>query len=127
MRRPEDSSAAIETFFFVDYEGVRQIFTYQQAAVTLPDSEQRLGAFLLHTVNRTTRTTAPIPLYNPITGITYTSGDISSGSTPFALAVLAALPANNVTGAERQPGTRLQQHHEQLQQRSARNHQRRQG
>jgi hypothetical protein len=85
-----------KTFFFADYEGVRQIFTYQQAAVTLPDSEQRAGVFLLHRVDGTT---VPIPLYNPLTGTTYTSGNVSSGSTPFALAVLAALPANNVTGA----------------------------
>ena len=75
---------------------MRQIFTYQQAAVTLPDSEQRAGVFLLHRVDGTT---APIPLYNPITGTTYTSGNIASASTPFALGVLAALPANNVTGA----------------------------
>jgi hypothetical protein len=85
-----------KTFFFSDYEGVRQIFTYQQAAVTLPDSEQRAGVFLLHRVDGST---APIPLYNPATGISYTSGNIASGATPFGLAVLAALPANNVTGA----------------------------
>ncbi len=87
------------TFFFADYEGVRQIFTYQLADVTLPNAEQRLGHFYLHTVNPSDPNNGkPIPLYNPITGVTYTSGDISSGSTPFALAVLAALPANNVTG-----------------------------
>ncbi len=87
------------TFFFADYEGVRQIFTYQQAAVTLPDAEQRLGHFVLHTVNPSDPNNGkPIPLYNPLTGVTYTSGDISAASTPFALAVLAALPANNVTG-----------------------------
>lgn len=89
-----------KTFFFADYEGVRQIFTYQQAAVTLPNAEQRLGHFYLHTVNPSDPNNGrPIPLYNPLTGTTYTSGDISSGSTAFALAVLAALPANNVTGA----------------------------
>jgi hypothetical protein len=84
-----------KTFFFADYEGVRQIFTYQLTAVTLPDSEQRLGQFLLHRVDGTT---APIPLYNPITGVSYTSGNIASAATPFALGVLAALPANNVVG-----------------------------
>ena len=87
------------TFFFADYEGVRQIFTYQQAAVTLPNAEQRLGHFYLHTVDPSNPNNGkPIPLYNPITGTTYTSGDISSASTPFALAVLGALPANNVVG-----------------------------
>ncbi|ADW70850.1 outer membrane beta-barrel protein [Granulicella tundricola] len=83
-------------FFFADYEGVRQIFTYQQAAVTLPDSEQRAGQFLLHRVDGTT---SPVPLYNPLTATAYTTGNIAPASTPFALAVLAALPANNVTGS----------------------------
>jgi hypothetical protein len=85
-----------KTFFFADYEGVRQIFNYQLAPVTLPDSEQRLGHFILHRVDGST---APIPVYNPITGITYPTGDASAGATPFALAVLGYLPANNVGGA----------------------------
>ena len=38
------------TFFFADYEGLRQIFNYQLAPVTLPNSEQRNGQFLLHRV-----------------------------------------------------------------------------
>ena len=93
------------TFFFADYEGVRQIFTYQQAPVTLPNSEQRLGHFFLHTVDPSNPNNGkPIPLYNPLTGVTYTSGDISAASTPFALAVLAALPANNVAGANSSTG-----------------------
>lgn len=85
-----------KVFLFADYEGLRQIFNYQLAPVTLPNAEQRLGHFFLHRVDGTT---APIPLYNPITGITYTSGDISSAATPFALAVLGYLPANNVGGS----------------------------
>ncbi len=83
-----------KTFFFADYEGVRQIFTYQQAAVTLPNAQQRLGHFFAGGGS----SGAPIPLYNPITNTDYLTGDISSGATPFALAVLAALPANNGTG-----------------------------
>ena len=83
-------------FLFADYEGLRQIFNYQLAPVTLPDSEQRLGHFFLHRVDGTT---APIPLYNPVTGTKYKSGDISSGATPFALAVFSYLPANNVGGS----------------------------
>ena len=85
-----------KAFFFADYEGLRQIFNYQLAPVTLPDSEQRLGHFYLH---RTDGTTQPIPLYNPITGASYSTGDISAGSTAFALAVLGDLPTNNVGGS----------------------------
>jgi len=84
-----------KAFFFADYEGLRQIFNYQLSPVTLPDAEQRLGHFFLHTVAGTTQ---PIPVYNPITGVTYASGDASAGSTPFALAVLGLLPTNNVGG-----------------------------
>jgi hypothetical protein len=84
------------TFFFADYEGLRQIFNYQLAPVTLPNAEQRLGRFLLHRVDGTT---APIPLYNPVTGTSYSTGDISAGSTPFALAVLGFLPSTNVGGS----------------------------
>ncbi|MES2393816.1 MAG: carboxypeptidase regulatory-like domain-containing protein, partial [Acidobacteriota bacterium] len=83
------------TFFFADYEGLRQIFTNQVSIVTLPNAEQRAGTFLLHKVGGAT---TPITVTNPVTGTTYTSGSIASASTPFALAVLAALPANN-TGA----------------------------
>jgi len=85
-----------KVFVFADYEGLRQIFNYQLAPVTLPNAEQRAGHFVLHRVDGST---APIPLYNPVTGTTYTNGDISAGSTPFALAVLGYLPANNVGGS----------------------------
>jgi hypothetical protein len=84
-----------KTFFFMDYEGIRQIFNYQLAPITLPDAEQRQGTFLLHRVDGST---APIPLYNPVTGATYLNGNIASGATPFALAVLGLLPTNNVGG-----------------------------
>ncbi len=85
-----------KAFFFADYEGLRQIFNYQLAAVTLPDAEQRLGHFFLHRVDGSTQA---IPVYNPITGTTYATGDASAGSTPFALGVLGVLPANNVGGS----------------------------
>jgi len=84
-----------KVFVFADYEGLRQIFNYQLAPVSLPDSEQRLGQFFLHRVDGTTQ---PIPVYNPVTGATYTTGDASAGATPFALGVLAVLPTNNVGG-----------------------------
>ncbi len=83
------------TFFFADYEGLRQIFNYQLAPVTIPNTEQRTGQFLLHRVDGTT---APIPLYNPVTGTSYLNGNIAPGATPFALAVLGNLPATNVGG-----------------------------
>jgi hypothetical protein len=79
------------TFFFADYEGLRQIFRNQVSTVTLPNAEQRNGVFLLHRVNGTT---APIPLYDPISGTSYTTGTVPG--TPFAKAVLAALPTNTL-------------------------------
>lgn len=81
------------TFFFMDYEGVRQIaLTYGTA--TLPTAEQRLGTFLMHNADGTT---APIPVKNPINGNVYLNGVIpTADQTPFARAVMAALPqANN--------------------------------
>src|SRR5665213_4484200 len=81
------------TFFFMDYEGVRQI-ALSYGTATLPTTEQRLGTFLLHNADGST---SPIPLQNPITGKVYANGVIPEGDqTPFARAVLAALPqANN--------------------------------
>ena len=79
------------TFFFADYEGLRQIFRNPATAVTLPDAEQRAGTFLLHRVDGTT---APIPLYNPITQTDFFNGNVTPQATKFGLAVLAALPAN---------------------------------
>ena len=77
------------TFLFMDYEGLRQI-ALGYGTATLPTTEQRTGTFLLHRVDGTT---APIPLQNPITGAVYANGVIpTSASTPFARAVLAALP-----------------------------------
>jgi hypothetical protein len=82
-----------KAFFFADYEGLRQIFNYQLAPVTLPNAQQRLGQFYYNG-----NTALPIPLYNPITGVSYLTGNISAGATPFALAVLSDLPADNLPG-----------------------------
>ena len=79
------------TFFFIDYEGLRQIFRNPATAITLPNAEQRAGTFLLHRVDGST---APIPLYNPITGTSFFNGVIAPEATKFGLAVLAALPSN---------------------------------
>jgi hypothetical protein len=80
-------------FFFGDYEGLRQIFTNPPAAVTLPNAEQRQGLFLLHRVDGST---APIPLYNPVTATSFFSGNVAPQATKFGLAVLNALPTNSL-------------------------------
>lgn len=82
-----------KTFFFADYEGLRRIFRNPATSVTLPDSEQRTGLFLLH---RKDGSTAPIPLYNPITGTSFTNGNVTAEATNFGKAVLAALPQNTL-------------------------------
>lgn len=80
------------TFFFLDWESLRQI-SLSFGTVTLPTAEQRGGTFLVHAANGTT---APIPLQNPITGKLYANGVIpTADQTPFARAVLAALPLPN--------------------------------
>jgi hypothetical protein len=83
------------TFFFADYEGLRQIFRNQVTTVTLPNAEQRQAKFFLHYVDG--RTPTPIILRNPVTGTVFTTGNISAETTKFATAVLNALPANNST------------------------------
>jgi hypothetical protein len=84
------------TFFFADYEGVRQIFNNASASSTLPTANQRNGMFYLN--DNTSDPNNAIPLRNPITGRTYV-GQIPTGDmTPFARAVLAALPQPNVAG-----------------------------
>ncbi len=81
------------TFFFADYEGLRQI-TKALMQSTLPNVEQSAGTFLLHTAAGTTR---PIALQNPYTGKVYANGVIPTADmSPFARNVLAALPAANV-------------------------------
>jgi hypothetical protein len=76
-------------FFFADYEGFRYIATAYSTS-TLPTADQRLGQF-------TEQYT--IPLKNPLTGAVYNNGIIpKTAQSPFAAAILAALPANNVPG-----------------------------
>jgi Carboxypeptidase regulatory-like domain/TonB-dependent Receptor Plug Domain len=81
------------TFFFADYEGLRQIFTNVATAVTLPNAEQRQGLFLLHRVDGST---APIPLFNPVTGTNFFNGNIAPQATKFGLSVLGNLPTNTL-------------------------------
>ncbi len=78
-----------KTFFFVDFEGNRQV-QGQYSAVTIPNANQRAGIF------RTT-TGAPVPLRNPITGTLYPDGVVPQTDwTPLAKLVIADLPAPNV-------------------------------
>jgi hypothetical protein len=73
-----------QLFFFMDYEGFRYIATSYSTS-TLPTADQRQGIF---TEGHT------IPLKNPFTGAVYSNGILpASVQSPFAVAVLAALPA----------------------------------
>jgi hypothetical protein len=83
------------TFVFMDYEGVRQIFNNPAATSTLPSANQRAGLFYL---NDQVSAANAINLTNPITGVTYSGAIPTSAMTPFARAVLAALPGNTVAG-----------------------------
>ncbi|MBS1813910.1 MAG: TonB-dependent receptor [Acidobacteria bacterium] len=76
------------TFFFGDYEGLRQIFGNANTVSTLPTAAQRSGDF-----------SAIGPIRNPITGTVYANGIVpASDQTAFAKAVLAALPLPNAGG-----------------------------
>lgn len=78
-----------KTFFFMDYEGNRQV-QGQYSAVTLPNANQRQGIFQ-------TTTGAAVPLRNPITGTVYANGVVPMADwTPLAKLVIADLPGPNV-------------------------------
>lgn len=83
------------TFFFGDYEGVRQIANNNFTSSTLPSVNQRAGNFYLN--DDTSNAANAIPLRNPITGITYTGNVPTAAMTPFARAVLGYLPAPNTS------------------------------
>jgi hypothetical protein len=81
------------TFFFGDYEGFRQI---QKNLVysNIPTLAQRQGTLIIRDAQGNI-----LPIRNPITGVTYTNGQIPlSDITPFARKVLSDLPAPNLTG-----------------------------
>ncbi len=84
------------TFFFLDYEGLRQIFNNPAATSVLPTANQRAGRFYLN--DDATNPANAIPLKNPITGATYTGVIPVAAQTAFAKAVLAALPTNTAAG-----------------------------
>jgi hypothetical protein len=87
------------TFFFTDYEGLRRIFNNAATGSTLPTAAQRAGRFFTNG-----DTTQPIPVTNPVTGITYNGVVPTSAMTPFAQSVLAALPLPNTGLADNNPG-----------------------
>jgi len=89
------------TFFFADYEGVRQI-THSPLTATVPSLDQNgtsalakaNGGYTFLTTNSSgIETTTPVPVVNPLTGKTYPNGIIPfADASPFAQGVLAALP-----------------------------------
>ena len=84
------------TFFFGDYEGVRQIFGAANTVSTLPTVNQRAGNFYLN--DDTSNAANAIPLRNPITGATYLGNVPLSAMTPFARAVISNLPTPSQAG-----------------------------
>jgi hypothetical protein len=84
------------TFFFVDYEGVRQIFNNPSATSTLPTANQRNGLFYLN--DNTADPNNRIPLRNPITGKLYQGVIPTADMTSFARSVFSNLPAPNIAG-----------------------------
>ncbi|HVZ84392.1 MAG TPA: carboxypeptidase regulatory-like domain-containing protein [Terracidiphilus sp.] len=79
-------------FYFIDYEGNRQVQGSYQTA-TIPTDLQRTGTFEDTLGN-------PVPLRNPVTGTVYSDGIIPQTDwTPLATLVINALPGQNVPGA----------------------------
>jgi hypothetical protein len=72
-------------FYFVDYEGLRRIQRTLTFA-TVPTAEQKAGNF-------------GTAIRNPLTGVLYSDGNLPANQvTPFAKAVLDALPLPNLPG-----------------------------
>jgi hypothetical protein len=90
------------TFFFADYEGVRQI-THSPLTATVPSLDQNGtsalakangGYTFLTTGSNGVETATPVPLVNPLTGQTFPNGVIPyADASAFAQGVLAALPS----------------------------------
>ena len=91
------------TFFFADYEGVRQI-THSPLTATVPSLDQNGTSalakanggytFLATNAAGVEQPTSPVALVNPLTGKSYANGVIPyADASPFAQGVLAALPS----------------------------------
>jgi hypothetical protein len=96
------------TFFFGDYEGIRQV-QHSPTSATVPTANQS-GTSPLALANggytfitgKSTENGIPLPLINPLTGQVYSNGVIPFNDpsvSSFAKGVLAALPAANVPGS----------------------------
>jgi hypothetical protein len=84
------------TFFFGDYEAVRQIFNNASTASTILTANQRNGLFYLN--DDTSNPANAIPLKDPITGRTFLGSIPQAQWTTFARNVVTALPSPNVAG-----------------------------
>ena len=96
------------TFFFIDYEGTRQVVHAFNSA-TVPTANQlgisalakANGGYTFLAASGSTEGSNPVPLRNPLTGQSYANGVIPFNDpsvTSFAKGVLAALPTPNVPG-----------------------------
>ena len=84
------------TFFFGDYEAVRQIFNNASTASIVPTANQRNGLFYLN--DDTSNPNNAIPLRDPITGRIFRGSIPQAQWTSFARNVITALPSPNVAG-----------------------------
>jgi hypothetical protein len=86
----------VKDFFFMDYEAFRQASHLYYSAV-LPSAQQISGTLMSPDKNGNPEL---VPVQNPLTGKQYAGVIPMSDITPFATAVLAALPATvNGTGS----------------------------
>jgi len=96
------------TFFFADYEGMRQV-VHSFNSATVPTSNQlgisslakTNGGYTFFTAVNGTESGTAVPLRNPITGQSYANGVIPFNDpsiSSFAKGVIGALPTPNVPG-----------------------------
>lgn len=86
-----------KSFWFFDYEGFRQINKTLMTA-TVPTEDQRNGIFQAQ-AKSTDPTLIALPIKNPLTGKLYPNGVVPlSDMTPFARAVIDALPHPTLSG-----------------------------
>ncbi|HEY9138833.1 MAG TPA: TonB-dependent receptor, partial [Terriglobus sp.] len=85
------------TFFFGDYEAVRQIFNNPSVTSIIPTANQRNGLFYLN--DDTSNPNNAIPLKDPITGRTFLGSIPQAQWTTFARNVVSALPTPTSSGA----------------------------
>ncbi|MGI4755646.1 MAG: carboxypeptidase regulatory-like domain-containing protein [Janthinobacterium lividum] len=86
------------TFFFGDYEAVRQIFNNPSVTSIVPTANQRNGLFYLN--DDTSNPNNAIPLRDPISGRTFVGSIPQAQWTTLARNVFAALPAPTASGAQ---------------------------